>query len=1126
MDIDLIPAQPLIGCKDIKFSSGTVIFQSHNDVSRSLAVVGSDSISHSQDHTHLAQSNHFVSKPNQLNHDEIASNILDNSLLSPLVGELSPSPRNISRGEDDTINSIVTGKPTQTYVNVNGSVSLDEPSVALEMKSNEGGSPVRNLTAKSIENSIVGGSNVIKFTNISPQIQPEATDWLMEKSNEWVELEPDISLFGDDMTSEEEGKAEEEGRSKGITKEQNQDAMIGGADKALINTEMVKNNINRSPLSTGNESGYSEEWSPFDLTTDDLLDGSDKCLERASNQIQCLRNEHIMNNHENSAGEKERVEGVENIQGNNKDNGDGIGSVLLSSQCKLNINHSETKKMQIDVVSFKEESGLVHENMTSLSDISLDDQYKLSSPPIVLSGGHNNHLITPLVLQSALPLQHADQSIILLDTSDQLEQSTPRDPKSEMEVTPVKICRLTTPNRERPLGCASSGTSAKKVDAGLFQTPSTKAPISDGSTGESSILLVRRRCNRPIIPITRTPTPEISAVKTQSRIHSSSITSASSNMKIHKAINPPSSIDSPSPLIRRVSRRANLILTPTPDCTATKKKNKPARSKTPDSPIRRHRPMVNKTSQPMKPNNSLTNEIIKKRRILKFTQSDSDNSLSEGEEESMKERRRANETENESDGSNADPIVTNDYNEHVNDSDDFEEDDSIPIRRDKRSLEKERQQVIEQKEHQRLAVKKGRRMFIEDEAEESDMDDDEDDNDLGCYDDSFVVASYDEKEESLVQSSNPVDISHHDDVITSRFSSPANGPEGEAQRRDLLRHQLGFTPSPPSPPDKPSYIRNLPTNQQQKRQAANDDIEDDDFLPMNIRQAPLTRHSHTQQNPIEAHHLLTSNQDKETNQKLARRVRLAKQREKQLEWSNTKGKTENLVGSMGDFKRIMPNHNLNKPSLEDVNCTENVPEAANTSAKVILGETSPPIILVDSAEVSSSQINSTLCTVYQLPTSIRHLGCCSYVLSKRIGVIRASPTEMIAANQRKKLFDRVASARIVFQKPIVILEERANRNNNAKSASAIIAYERGLATLVSYKVIILPSISQDHTARLIHRLSVDERDKGWALPCDIKDISESSQAIKFLMTLPMCGFYTAAMIKLTNKNMTLRELIN
>ncbi|XP_062378113.1 Fanconi anemia group M protein isoform X2 [Sardina pilchardus] len=174
--------------------------------------------------------------------------------------------------------------------------------------------------------------------------------------------------------------------------------------------------------------------------------------------------------------------------------------------------------------------------------------------------------------------------------------------------------------------------------------------------------------------------------------------------------------------------------------------------------------------------------------------------------------------------------------------------------------------------------------------------------------------------------------------------------------------------------------------------------------------------------------------------------------------------------------------------------------------------TGPVCVLVDSRCISSGpEVVSALRLRHAVTAQVCSLDGCDFVVSNRMAVERQTQGEVAAAQNRKRLLERMHSLQGLFERVCLILEaDRIRPGEASRPFQRTRYYDSALGGLVQAGVRLLSSAGAEDTAGLLAELARVEQRKGQAIsvPLEVKG-HQQQQALQFYLTLPCVSYINA-----------------
>jgi len=193
-----------------------------------------------------------------------------------------------------------------------------------------------------------------------------------------------------------------------------------------------------------------------------------------------------------------------------------------------------------------------------------------------------------------------------------------------------------------------------------------------------------------------------------------------------------------------------------------------------------------------------------------------------------------------------------------------------------------------------------------------------------------------------------------------------------------------------------------------------------------------------------------------------------------------------------------------------------------TSSQKDKGKT---VILVDTREISSSQVVSLLRLKHNIRAEVCQLTSCDYIVSNRMAVKRKTASDVANGANSQKLVEYMRRMCDLYDRPCLIIEkDRVKPGETEKHFIKSKAYILTLTSIAQTHVKIIFSESQDETARLLTDLADIETKKGTAITACIALSKEREQVFRVVQSIPRVSFVTA--LNLCSSFNTLQEIIN
>ncbi|KAG8449154.1 hypothetical protein GDO86_015998 [Hymenochirus boettgeri] len=197
-----------------------------------------------------------------------------------------------------------------------------------------------------------------------------------------------------------------------------------------------------------------------------------------------------------------------------------------------------------------------------------------------------------------------------------------------------------------------------------------------------------------------------------------------------------------------------------------------------------------------------------------------------------------------------------------------------------------------------------------------------------------------------------------------------------------------------------------------------------------------------------------------------------------------------------------------------------------TKAKSSATINTAPCILVDSREIASgSEVISYLKAALGLKVEVCSLGGCDYIVSNRLAVERKSQSEFSNSVNKSKLVERIQHLHSLFERVCLIIEnDRVKPGETSRILQRTKYYDSTLSALISARVQILFSSSQEETAGLLRDLVLLEQRKstGINVPTELK--GHKLEEMQFYLSIPNVSYITA--LNLCHHFETVRQMAN
>ncbi|KAL2098685.1 hypothetical protein ACEWY4_005165 [Coilia grayii] len=184
-------------------------------------------------------------------------------------------------------------------------------------------------------------------------------------------------------------------------------------------------------------------------------------------------------------------------------------------------------------------------------------------------------------------------------------------------------------------------------------------------------------------------------------------------------------------------------------------------------------------------------------------------------------------------------------------------------------------------------------------------------------------------------------------------------------------------------------------------------------------------------------------------------------------------------------------------------------------------------VLVDSRCISSGpEVVSTLRLRHSVTAQVCSLDGCDFVVSNRMAVERQTQAEVAAAQNRKRLLERMHSLQSLFERVCLIVEaDRTRPGEASRPFQRTRYYDSTLGGLVRAGVRLLTSGGAEETAALLAELARVEQRKGQAIsvPLEVKG-QQQQQALQFYLTLPCVSYVNA--LNMCHNFRTVAQLVN
>ncbi|XP_045123860.1 uncharacterized protein LOC123511872 isoform X2 [Portunus trituberculatus] len=182
-------------------------------------------------------------------------------------------------------------------------------------------------------------------------------------------------------------------------------------------------------------------------------------------------------------------------------------------------------------------------------------------------------------------------------------------------------------------------------------------------------------------------------------------------------------------------------------------------------------------------------------------------------------------------------------------------------------------------------------------------------------------------------------------------------------------------------------------------------------------------------------------------------------------------------------------------------------------------------VLVDSSEVNSGgNVLSRLRLRYKAHTAVVHLTHAHYAVSTRMAVARLPATMLSSSQHRSRLVERVQGMLELYERPVLIVEDEADRGSPARQARSRYQDTIVCACIQVTALTVLYSKDQEETSHLLWQLLLQEKTRGFKISVVPTMTKKRQQMAKFYLTLPNIGYPTA--LTLAQRFSTVREFIN
>ncbi|XP_031436050.1 Fanconi anemia group M protein isoform X2 [Clupea harengus] len=173
--------------------------------------------------------------------------------------------------------------------------------------------------------------------------------------------------------------------------------------------------------------------------------------------------------------------------------------------------------------------------------------------------------------------------------------------------------------------------------------------------------------------------------------------------------------------------------------------------------------------------------------------------------------------------------------------------------------------------------------------------------------------------------------------------------------------------------------------------------------------------------------------------------------------------------------------------------------------------TGPVCVLVDSRCISSGpEVISAMRLRHGVTAQVCSLDGCDFIVSNRMAVERQTQAEVAAAQNRKRLLERMHSLQGLFERVCLILEaDRTRPGEASRPFQRTRYYDSTLGGLVRAGIRLLASGGAEDTAALLAELARVEQRKGQAIGVPLEVKGHQQQALQFYLTLPCVSYVNA-----------------
>jgi len=183
------------------------------------------------------------------------------------------------------------------------------------------------------------------------------------------------------------------------------------------------------------------------------------------------------------------------------------------------------------------------------------------------------------------------------------------------------------------------------------------------------------------------------------------------------------------------------------------------------------------------------------------------------------------------------------------------------------------------------------------------------------------------------------------------------------------------------------------------------------------------------------------------------------------------------------------------------------------------------VILVDTREISSSQVVSLLRLKHNIRAEVCQLTSCDYIVSNRMAVKRKTASDVANGANSQKLVEYMRRMCDLYDRPCLIIEkDRVKPGETEKHFIKSKAYILTLASIAQTHVKIIFSESQEETARLLTDLADIETKKGTAITACTALSKEREQVFRVVLSIPRVSYITA--LNLCSSFNTLQQIIS